>query len=271
MTRGIKIQDVTVGTGDEALRGKTVVANVRMFLNHGTELTGTFLGGQKMRIDLRKRECIAGLQYGIEGMRVGGVRSLIISPHLAYGAKGLPGHVPPNAILRCEVELLEVRESGIMKPEDYPPGKHLHVFRPGEAARNLPRWQFGLEEDGRCGANLNYPIPGLPWRHTRRKAVEWQLDLTTTRVLFQNAIALPAEFPKECLPNEELWADMTERGNSITGDKHSNSLCITISVAERGQRICYYAVTENSRALLGSELYKVINELLGPYLVTHVD
>ena len=127
MTRGIKIQDVTVGTGDEALRGKTVVANVRMFLNHGTELTGTFLGGQKMRIDLRKRECIAGLQYGIEGMRVGGVRSLIISPHLAYGAKGLPGHVPPNAILRCEVELLEVRESGIMKPEDYPPGKHLHV------------------------------------------------------------------------------------------------------------------------------------------------
>ncbi len=64
MTRGIKIQDVTVGTGDEALRGKTVVANVRMFLNHGTELTGTFLGGQKMRIDLRKRECIAGLQYG---------------------------------------------------------------------------------------------------------------------------------------------------------------------------------------------------------------
>ncbi len=88
MTRGIKIQDVTVGTGDEALRGKTVVANVRMFLNHGTELTGTFLGGQKMRIDLRKRECIAGLQYGIEGMRVGGVRSLIISPHLAYGAKG---------------------------------------------------------------------------------------------------------------------------------------------------------------------------------------
>ena len=64
---------------------------------------------------------------------------------------------------------------------------------------------------------------------------------------------------------------MTERGNSITRDKHSNSLCITISVAERGQRICYYAVTENSRALLGSELYKVINELLGPYLVTHVD
>jgi len=63
MTRGIKIQDVTVGTGDEALRGKTVVANVRMFLNHGTELTGTFLGGQK-------------------------IRSLIISPHLAYGAKG---------------------------------------------------------------------------------------------------------------------------------------------------------------------------------------
>jgi hypothetical protein len=262
MTKGIKIQDVEIGTGDEAKRRKIVIANVRMFLNQGTELTGTVTSGQKMRIDLGSRECIAGLRLGIEGMRVGGLRSLIISPHLAFGAEGVLGHVPPNAVLRCDVQLLEVREPGVVKPDDFPPGRHLFVFHPGEAVRSLPRWQFGLEEDGRCGAMFSYPISGLPWRHTRKKGINFQLDQASTMALFQNAITLPSQFPKECLSHDELWADTTERGNSITRDKHGNLLCITIGVTERGQWTSYYAVRENSRALLGSELYRVIDELL---------
>jgi hypothetical protein len=266
MPPGVKTKDILVGTGDEAVRGKTVVAIVRMFLNHGTELTATFASGSKMLIDLARRECIAGLRYGLEGMRVGGRRHLTISPHLAYGATGVPGHVPPDAVIRCEVELLEVREPGVLKPEDYPPGKHLFVFHPGEAARNLPRWQFGLQEDGRCGAIVTHPVPGMPWRHTRHSHVESCLDRTTTQLLFENALELPTSFPEDCLGDTDLWADMTEKGNAITREKRYNTLCLTISVMERGQRLCYYSMTETNRALQDSHILRVINSLVREHL-----
>jgi FKBP-type peptidyl-prolyl cis-trans isomerase len=47
-----------------------------------------------MVIDLGRRESIAGLRYGIPGMRVGGTREIVISPHLAYGEVGIPGRIP---------------------------------------------------------------------------------------------------------------------------------------------------------------------------------
>ena len=51
-----------------------------------------------------------GLFYGVEGMRVGGTRRLKISPHLGYGAKGLPGVVPPNSVLIAEITILATRD-----------------------------------------------------------------------------------------------------------------------------------------------------------------
>jgi FKBP-type peptidyl-prolyl cis-trans isomerase len=66
-------------------------------------VSGLPLFGTKMVIDLGRRESIAGLRYGIPGMRVGGTREIVISPHLAYRAAGIPGRIPANALLRCEV------------------------------------------------------------------------------------------------------------------------------------------------------------------------
>ena len=51
-----------------------------------------------------------GLFYGVEGMCVGGTRRLKISPHLGYGAKGLPGVVPPNSVLIAEITILAPRD-----------------------------------------------------------------------------------------------------------------------------------------------------------------
>ena len=51
----------------------------------------------------------AGLFYGIEGMRVGGTRRLRIAPHLAYRESGVPGVIPPNALLIVEIEILSER------------------------------------------------------------------------------------------------------------------------------------------------------------------
>jgi hypothetical protein len=265
MPKGIDIHDVTIGSGEEALRGKTVVVNVRMFLNHGEEVIGAFHGGPKIKIDLGKREYIPGLIRGIEGMHVGGYRTIVIGPHLAYGEKGLEGRVPPNALLRCEVELLEIREPGVRKPEDYPPGKFLHVFHPGEAARNQPRWQLGLHEDGHCGVLLNIPIPEMTWRHTRKRSAEWHLDHETTAALFQEVIDLPVQFPIDCLKNEELWADSSEPANSITRDRKSDKPCVTFGIYEKGQHLGY-SLIETSQVLLKSKIYIKLMDLLAPFL-----
>ncbi len=262
MRSGVKVKDIVLGTGDEATRGKTVAADVRLFLNHGTELAAALTGGPRMVIDLACRDCIPGLRYGIEGMRVGGRRELIISPHLAYGADGVPGHVPPSAVIRGQVELLDVREPGVRKPEDYPPGKHLFVFHPGEAARNQPRWQFGVEENGRCKVTIAHPVPGMPWRHTRNSHREANLDAETTRSLFDSAFELPNAFPQDCFRQEELWADTTERGNAITRDRAGNALCLTIGVLERGQWLCYFSLAETSQAMLELPLMRIIDGLI---------
>jgi hypothetical protein len=262
MRSGVRVKDILIGTGEEAVRGKTVAVNVRFFLNRGTELTGQLIGGPRIVIDLSRRECIAGLRYGIVGMRVGGQRDIKISPQLAYGVNGVPGHVPPNAVIRAAVELLDVREPGVRKPEDFPAGRHLYVFRPGEASHNQPRWQFGLEEDGRCGIGVTHPIPGMPWRHARHSQMQANLDAETVSSLFANAAALPHLFPKDCIGNEELWADMAEPGNAITRDRATNALCLTIGVMERGRWIAYYSLAETSAALKESPLMRRIDAII---------
>jgi FKBP-type peptidyl-prolyl isomerase-like protein len=51
----------------------------------------------------------AGLFHGVEGMRVGGRRRLRVAPHLAYREAGVPGVIPPNALLTVEIEVVSQR------------------------------------------------------------------------------------------------------------------------------------------------------------------
>lgn len=260
MRSGVKAKDIVPGTGEEALSGKTVAVLLRLSLNQGTELTAALMGGPRVVIDLGRRDCMAGLRYGIVGMRVGGTREMKISPHLAYGKDGVSGLVPPNSLIRAVVELLDVREPGIRKPEDYPPGKQLHVFHPGVAVRNQPRWQFDLREEGWCGVFLTYPGPGMKWRHTRNVHGAAHLDAETMRLLIAEAEALPSRYPKDCFLHGELWADMAEPGNAITRDRLTNTLCLTLGIVERGQFLLNYSLAETSPALTESPLFKIIGE-----------
>ena len=67
--------------------------------------------GSTLLTDLRidRENLVAGLFQGIEGMRIGGWRKLKISPHLAYGSKGVAGQIPPDAVVVAEIEFIEER------------------------------------------------------------------------------------------------------------------------------------------------------------------
>jgi FKBP-type peptidyl-prolyl isomerase-like protein len=60
-----------------------------------------------LRVD--RVSMFAGLFYGVEGMRVGGRRRLRVAPHLAYREAGVPGVIPPDALLTVEIEIVSQR------------------------------------------------------------------------------------------------------------------------------------------------------------------
>jgi hypothetical protein len=269
MTKGIEIRDISIGTGEEALPGKTAVLNLRMFLHQGEEVT--LYPEPRVELHLYGRRCIPGLLKGIIGMRAGGARSIIVSPHLAYGVQGIPGKVPPNSLLRFEIELKAVREPNAPRPENVshseniPPIRYVIVHHSGEAARNLPRWSVRISEDGVCGAGLWLPITGMTWRHTRPWYFTAKIEASLAVRLLDEVITLPARFPTECLSTNELWADSRERGNSITRDRATDTLCLTIDVWE-GDRHSYYRMRENCPALKEAELHRVIYSLIQPQI-----
>jgi FKBP-type peptidyl-prolyl cis-trans isomerase len=104
---GLKIEDLRIGEGPEASKGKQVYIRYEGLLTKGEKFQTNF--GSSFTIG--KREVIPGLEYGVEGMRVGGIRKLSVSPHLAFGTEGVPGAIPPNARLYFIVELLDVKNA----------------------------------------------------------------------------------------------------------------------------------------------------------------
>jgi FKBP-type peptidyl-prolyl cis-trans isomerase len=104
VAHGVDIESEEVGSGDIAARGKTVVVRLRGTLRRGD----VFMESEQHTFRVGARMAIPGLEYGVEGMRVGGRRRIRVPPHLAYRDEGIAGRVPPNALLFFDVELLEV-------------------------------------------------------------------------------------------------------------------------------------------------------------------
>jgi FKBP-type peptidyl-prolyl cis-trans isomerase FkpA len=103
--------DLRIGTGAEVLAGQqiTVVYTGWLYSDTAAENKGTVFNGPNQRAQFSLSNVIAGWQRGIPGMRVGGVRRLVIPPELAYGS-GTPDptRIPPNATLLFEVELISI-------------------------------------------------------------------------------------------------------------------------------------------------------------------
>ena len=109
---GLQYEDTTVGTGATAAAGQHVSVHYTGWLyNDGVK--GAKFDSSKDRNDpfqfsLGAGMVIRGWDEGVQGMKVGGTRVLVIPAALGYGARGAGGVIPPNATLVFEVELLAV-------------------------------------------------------------------------------------------------------------------------------------------------------------------
>ena len=109
--------DITVGTGPEAIVGKTVNVHYTGWMydedaedNKGRKFDSSRDRDSHFSFLLGSGRVIKGWDQGVMGMKVGGQRTLIIPSSMGYGAQGAGNIIPPNATLIFDVELLGLQE-----------------------------------------------------------------------------------------------------------------------------------------------------------------
>lgn len=106
---GLYIRDLQVGEGEPTVAGDVMVVHYSGWVNDGTLFDSSRNPGRDpFSVAVGAGSVIAGWEEGLPGMRVGGVRQLVIPPQLAYGVQSPSPLIPAGSVLIFEVELLEV-------------------------------------------------------------------------------------------------------------------------------------------------------------------
>lgn len=106
---GLYYMDLDEGTGLAAKDGHIVSVHYTGWLPTGDVFDSNVAGDEPFSFQLGRRDVISGWEEGVRGMRINGKRRLVIPPELAYGQRGYPGAIPPNAYLVFDVELLDIK------------------------------------------------------------------------------------------------------------------------------------------------------------------
>ena len=107
--QGVEIEVLKEGTGAVAKNGDTVAVHYVGVLENGTKFDSSVDRGIPFEFTLGAGQVIPGWDIGVEGMKIGETRKLIIPSELAYGSRGAGGTIPPNAMLIFQVELLGIK------------------------------------------------------------------------------------------------------------------------------------------------------------------
>lgn len=102
------IEDIEVGTGKVAEKGKNITVHYTGYLTDGTKFDSSLDRMEPFSVILGVGQVIKGWDEGLVGMREGGKRKLTIPPEMAYGAQEIAGIIPAYSALVFEVELLKV-------------------------------------------------------------------------------------------------------------------------------------------------------------------
>lgn len=106
---GLQYVDLVVGSGREAHGGETAIVHYTGTLTDGTKFDSSKDRNAPFPFPLGAGRVIKGWDEGVKGMKIGGIRKLVIPPQLGYGSRGAGSAIPPNATLIFEVELLDLR------------------------------------------------------------------------------------------------------------------------------------------------------------------
>lgn len=111
----LTIIDKKVGSGAAAHDDTTVRINYTGWLynakapdHHGAKFDSSYDSGRPLSFTLGDEEVISGMESGVRGMQVGGIREVIMPSSMGYGTRGAGGDIPPGSALVFDIELLEV-------------------------------------------------------------------------------------------------------------------------------------------------------------------
>lgn len=106
---GLIIETLATGSGPTAKSGDKVSVHYTGWLTNGTKFDSSRDRNEPFNFRVGAGQVIPGWDEGVAGMQPGGKRRLTVPAHLAYGARGAGGVIPPNAVLIFEVELLAIQ------------------------------------------------------------------------------------------------------------------------------------------------------------------
>ena len=107
---GLFMQDVREGTGAPLVAGQTAVVHYTGWFPDGTKFDSSRDRGEPFEVvQVGQAPVILAWNEGLLGMKVGGVRKLLVAPELGYSIGGMPPVIPPNATLVFLIELLQIK------------------------------------------------------------------------------------------------------------------------------------------------------------------
>jgi len=107
---GVDIETMTPGDGSTFPKnGQKITCHYVLTLTNGKKIDSSRDRGKPFEFNIGRGEVIAGWENGLSQMSVGQRAKLTISPDMGYGAKGVPGCIPPNSVLVFDVELIKVK------------------------------------------------------------------------------------------------------------------------------------------------------------------